>query len=336
MSILKPKALKEARDNLIAAHGNTPEARRLFFEDVAHGVCNYHTTRYSSQSVAELTVPTSTVTGGVYGDPLEAFNEVNSLDNGWMAAYDMLDFTNTTKSGFDVNTFTNSIVIAAVEPGENAKIFTVSGTQNSVQFIAQRGGYAYDNTWWDDEQFWKMNEQAEAMIGAANRNKATIAYGIIETAADIPADVAFGGSGGDSQAVRDAETIYDGVVAIVQDTEDEGIGATIDSPFVLFAPLELQRRYRTALAITENDVTVNIGSSSFKPGNIVLVATNRLASTTKGRLCLPGRQTKWGDRQNMTVEEDSDIQKNARVVISTERYNGVAGNTNQFRTLLTS
>ncbi len=338
MEILDTNALVRAKKSLVAKHGDNGHAKRLFFEDVTAEVCRQHThveAGLSKQTVSEFTTPTSTVTGSPTNNIIDNFNNSKSVDMGWQMGYQVIDFTNTNKSGFDVNTTTNGIVVSTVEPGENAKVFSVVGTQATTLFLKKRGGFAYDNTWWDDEEFYKINEQAEDMIGAAMREKSNVAYGILETAADVPADIAYAGASGDSEAIRDAKTFYNAVVSIVQSTEDNGIGSTVESQFVLFSPLELWQRALTANAVTPQ-ITQTDGGPLILPSRITVVPTNRLTSSTEWVMCLPGQQTKWGDRQTMTVEEEADIQKDARLVVSTERYNGVAGNTNQMRIVTSS
>jgi len=339
--ILDPGTLRSSYYASVKRHGEEGGIAQ-FYRDMAAELNNIAkvvweaSERTTARQIQELTVPSVHGTE-VYGDGT-TFIRSKAVDLGFLEAYEVSDFTNTPMAGFDVHVYNDNITVGIVEPGENMTINAVSSSDSFVRFIKHAGGVAWAREWIEDEKFYMFDDMNRQLLGSALRVYAELGYSILETAAQSNVTYATTPTGG-SQAMLDAETIWDAARIIIQNVEDQLPGANLDletSQFVLITPLESVRRNLTAMAVTPTTTNLVGGPMIAKP-NIRLVPTNRLTTVSRlGLLVLAGFEIKWGDRQRNQVRTEFAMVKDSEVAGISWRANGAVGNANQIEVVPSS
>lgn len=313
-----------------------PEGQRLFIEAV-----QYYMNRPKAEAerikarVQEFTTP-----GDFPSTPLEAiarYHQVDEPDVGWEQVFEVIDFTGSKKNGFDILDVSSGLAFKAVMPGEKAEVYKISGEKVTVDFDLYGGALGWSKLWFDDEEYWKIEDTAKEFRAKWYANKAQAHYDLI-SASRADSDVAWQGGESDSKPERDAETINCACAAILQDMESLGLDVNANSRFVIVSPVQLMARLRNAL-----NLTMAQSPSSEVNFNISLAVTTRLknqaltqAETSQYFVCLPGRKIKSGLRMDLTVLSEPDILAYAETVAGWGRYGAAVAETKQTRRCATS
>lgn len=258
---------------------------------------------------------------------LEKFHATTDWDNGFEQIFDIRDFTGTNASGFDILDVESGLTFAKVPTGDKIKIFKMSGSKASVSFDRYGGGLNWDRTWFDDKQYWTIEDTAIAFRNKAYSSRAANFYALVE-AVSSSQNLAWQGVTADSQAVRDAKTINAAALAILTAVKDKGYGVNATTQLVLLAPLALMSRVSAALAVVNQAVAGSPKTVSF---TIKPVFSLMLASTTQYYVTLPGKKSKGGYRQDLTLFNMFDPLAYADTVAGWTRYGGAIGDVDQFQ-----
>lgn len=271
-------------------------------------------------------------------DALATFNESPEADFGYERVFDIIDFTNTQKNGFEIVTVGSGLTFKPIKPGQKAKVHKFTGERTTVNFERYGGALQWDKTWFDDAEFWNIEETTKFFRNQWYNNRAQVFYDLI-SASRADSDVSWQGVAADTKAVRDAETINYACADIVSSLSSSGYDVNPQTRFVVVAPIQLVARMKNAINITLLE-TDSAGALNF---NVELVISTYLqnqaltsAETSQYFLCLPGRKAKGGYRQELTLLAETDILAYAETVAAWGRYGGVAGDTEQFRRCATS
>ena len=314
----------------------SPEGARQFLEAVQYFMDRPRRAAEALRAkVQELTVP-----GDFPGSAAEAiarFHQVDEPDLGWEQVFEVVDFTATTKNGFDLVDVSSGLSFRAIAPGEKAEVYKVSGDKVTVNFDLYGGALGWSKLWFDDQEYWKLEDAAKEFRAKWYANKAQAHYDLIsQSRAD--ADVSWKGEASDPKAVRDAETINFACAAILGELEGKGFDVNANSRFVVVAPIQLMARVRNAL----NTSLINSGAT-YLNFNVGLAVTTRLktqdlsaADTSHYFVVLPGRKLKSGLRMELTVLSETDILAYAETVAGWGRYGAGVGETGQLRRCATS
>jgi hypothetical protein len=270
-------------------------------------------------------------------EAIARFLQVDDPDLGWEQVFDVGDFTGTAKNGFELVDVSSGLSFRAIAPGEKAEVFKVSGDKITVNFDLYGGALGWSKLWFDDQEYWKIEDAAKEFRAKWYAIKAQAHYDLIsQSRAD--SDVSWQGGVSDTKAVRDAETINFACASIVQELQGKGLEVNTNSRFVVVAPLQLMGRVRNAL-----NLSLDRGGATELNFNVGLAVTTRLknhaltaAETAQYFVALPGRKLKSGNRMELTVLSETDILAYAETVAGWGRYGAVVGEEGQLRRCATS
>ncbi len=281
-----------------------------------------------------------TTKGDFPSTPIEAialYHQVEDPDIGWEQVFEIIDFTGSRKNSFDIVDVASGLSFKAVMPGEKAEVYKVSGEKVTVNFDLYGGALGWSKLWFDDEEYWKIEDAAKEFRARWYSNKAQAHYDLI-SASRADSDVSWQGDASDTKAVRDAETINYACASIIEDLKDLGMDVNANSRFVVVAPVQLMARLRNAL-----NTTLSENATSEVNFNVGLAVTTRLknqalsqAETSQYFVCLPGRKVKSGLRMDLTILSEPDILAYAETVAGWGRYGAAVGETKQLRRCATS
>jgi len=271
-------------------------------------------------------------------DAVATFLEKPEADFGYERVFDVIDFTSTQKNGFDIVTVGAGLTFAPVKPGQKARVYKLTGEKISVSFERYGGALQWDKTWFDDAEFWNIEETTRAFRNQWYNDRAQVFYDLV-SAARADSDVSWKGDSGDAKAVRDAETINYACADIISTLAGAGFDVNPLTRFVVAGPIQLVARLQNALRVSLLESSAE-GTLNF---NVELVITNKLknqaldtAETSQYFVCLPGRKAKGGYRQELTLLSETDILAYAETIAAWGRYGGAVGDTDQFRRCATS
>ncbi len=272
--------------------------------------------------------------------PIEAiarYHQVEEPDIGWEQVFEVIDFTSSRKNGFDILDVSSGLSFKAIMPGEKAEVYKISGEKVTVNFDLFGGALGWSKLWFDDEEYWKIEDTAKEFRARWYANKAQAHYDLISSSR-ADSDVSWQGDASDTKAVRDAETINYACAAILEDMEALGMDVNANSRFIIVSPVQLMARVRNAL-----NTTLAQSATSEVNFNVGLAVTTRLknqaltqAETSQYFVCLPGRKIKSGLRMDLTILSEPDILAYAETVAGWGRYGAAVGESKQIRRCATS
>jgi hypothetical protein len=311
------------------------DGQRQFLEAVEHFLRRPEmVARRLRAGTQEFTTPSDFPANAV--DAIAKFHQIEEADLGWEQVFEVIDFTQTSKNGFEVLDVSSGLSFRAVKPGGKAEVYKVSGDVTPVSFDLFGGALGWSKLWFDDQEYWKIEDAAKEFRAKWYSNKAQAHYDMI-SAARPDSDVSWQGGSGDSKAVRDAETINYACAAIISELSGKGLEVNPGAGFVILAPVQLWARLRNALNITAD------GSGGQLNFNVTLATTIHLKSHDKSQaetgqyfVCLPGRKMKSGLRMDLTILSEPDILAYAETTAGWGRYGAVVGETAQLRRCATS
>jgi len=311
------------------------EGRRQFLDAVQHFLARPLRAEEELRArVAEFTAP-----GDFPADAVEAiarFHQVDDPDAGWQEIFDVIDFTGTRKNSFDLVDVGSGLSFRPVRPGEKALVYKVAGEKVTVDFGLYGGALGWSKLWFDDEEYWKIEDASNEFRARWFARKADSHYDLV-SAARPDSDVAWQGGVDDYQVARDAATINAACADIIADLAGKGMDVSATSNFVVLAPLQILARLRNALRLG------SAGDGSEVSYNVKLIPTTRLknqaltaAETAKYVVALPGRKLKSGNRMDLTILSEDDVLGYAETVAGWGRYGAIVGETGQLRRCATA
>jgi hypothetical protein len=278
----------------------------------------------------EFTTPSDFPSGAI--DAIAKFHQVDEPDLGWQKVFEVIDFTATSKNGFEILDVGSGLSFRAIKPGEKAEVYKVSGDTTQVGFDLFGGALGWSKLWFDDQEYWKLEDAAKEFRAKWYSNQAAAHYDLI-SAARPDSDISWQGTSGESKTARDVETINRACTAIIEDLACLGYEVSPSSQFVVLAPVQLWARMRNALNTGLTD-----GISSQVNFNVSLAVTTHLkdhalsqADSSHYFVCLPGRKIKSGLRMDLTVLSEPDTLAYAETVAGWGRYGAAVGETGQLR-----
>lgn len=244
--------------------------------------------------------------------------DVADIDLGWQAAFDMVDLRGMPKSSFDIMDVSSGLTFTAVRSGGAAKIYGVSGDKTTVSMSLYGGGLAFERIWWDDQDYYKVEEATADFRFKFFDVQATTFYTLL---ADTTNDVAF-----DSD---DVTTISNAAAELLNDLF-KTLPMTAGSELLLYFNPALQKRAFAAL----NGVLAYTNEKNMR-FNVRPIMSPYVTSSTYFWLVLPGRKNKWGNRMDLSILGETDIVRYAENIVGWGRYGGQI-NTDQIRRLALS
>jgi hypothetical protein len=263
---------------------------------------------------------------------LEKFHATSDWDTGFELIFDVRDFTATNQSGFDILDVSSGLTFSKIPVGDKVKIYKMEGTKASVTFDRYGGGLNWDRTWFDDKQYWQVEDTAIEFRNKAYSDRANNFYALIEAISSAQ-NMTWQGVSADSEATRDSKTINAAALQILTDLKDSGYGVNPNTQLVLLSPLALKPRIEKALANLNQATANSIRSVSY---SLRPVYTLMMTSTTSFYVCVPKIKAKAGYRMDLTLFNMFDPLAYADTVVGWMRYGGAIGDINQFQRCATS
>jgi hypothetical protein len=267
---------------------------------------------------------------------LEKFHAVPDYDLGYEQIFDIRDFTGTNEAGFKILDVESGLTFAKVLTGEKAKIFKMSGALTEVTFDMYGGGLNWDRKLIDDRQYWTLEDNAIAFRNKAYSSKAAAFYALLEAAGAASGNIqatwaavtptSYPSTGENYDSIRDVNTINAAVLAILTDLKDKGVGANANSQFVIVAPVAIKSRIERALKMIQQPV---VGSGERLNFNVRPIYTLMLASNSYYYVCFPKAKCKGGNRMDLTLFDQFNIESYADTMVGWMRYGGAVGDTDQ-------
>jgi hypothetical protein len=253
-------------------------------------------------------------------EAVQTFTEHQPADLGYESIFDIRDFTGSAANSFAINSVSSGLTFRAVPAGDKAQVAKLSGERTTVYFDRFGGAMLWDKTWWEDQDYWAIEDAALHFRNKWYETRATAFYTLI---ANLSSGV------NESYDTDDVTTINNACKNIIDDCADSGYGIGPSTGFVVLCPLALYARLRKSLA--ELDMATESSESSIKFNVNLVVTANSAIETDKYYVCLPKYKAKGGYRQELTVLSATDVLAYAETVAGWGRYGGAVGDENQFR-----
>ena len=263
---------------------------------------------------------------------LEKFHATPNWDIGFESIFDIRDFTGTNQSGFDILDVSSGLTFAKIPIGDKVKIYKMEGAKVSVSFDRYGGGLNWDRIWFDDKQYWQIEDTAIEFRNKAYQYRATQFYALID-AVTSDQNLAWQGVSADAQVTRDTKTLNEAALQILTDLKDSGYGISVNTQLVVLCPLALKPRMEAALTQLNQAM---IGSPTQVSYSFKVVYTLMMSSQTVYYVCAPGIKAKAGYRMDLTLFNMFDILAYADTVAGWMRYGGAIGDVEQFQRCATA
>jgi hypothetical protein len=262
---------------------------------------------------------------------------IEEIDTGYLEFFQERNFAGTTASGFRVREVSSGLTFEKRAEGGRAKIYRVSGTEVFVSFDTYGGGLEYDQAWFDDQEWWAIEDQTVEFTSGWYRDKATVMYGLIgnlTSSNNVAWDTA-----GSNQLEKDINTLNTAAAGLLTAMKTAGWAVTPATPIKVLSPIELRGRLQRALAaqyITPATAGAHLKVEyNITPVYSMNVQNAGAAATDKWYMGVPGLKTKIGEKMPLTVFTEFNARAFATTAVGWGRY-GAYFNEDQFRRLATA
>jgi len=265
--------------------------------------------------------------------------DIAEIDTAYEAAFDAIDLTSVKASSFTVRDTQSGLTFSRVRDGDKAKIYSVHGGEVTVALNLYGGGLNWLKTWFDDGEWWTIEDNALEFRRKWFEQKATAFYDMIQSLTNtavynVPYDESTGAT---TELEWDRKTISTGAEELIEALKDSGYGVTAATPMVMLSSISMKSRVEAALQPNRfqsgaylGGVTVNFNITPyFTPYLDWTYATDdgatkwtgdAAAARPLGYLCVPGRKNKIGNRMDLTLFAETDILSFAETVVGWGRY----------------
>ena len=228
---------------------------------------------------------------------------IDMIDSGWQGFFDMKDFTGTRESGFGIQTVSSGLTFGKRPEGGRARIYRVTGARQWVGFDMYGGGLEFDQAWFDDQQWWMIEDTAVEFRSKWYRDLATVMYTLIG-ALGAGQNVAYDTTGADALE-KDIITINTAAAQVLTALDTAGYAVTPSTPLVILSPIQLRARLNRALAAV-NLPPAATGAELKIEYNVAPVYSMKVlnagaACTDKWYLGVKGIKNKFANRMDLTV-----------------------------------
>ena len=262
---------------------------------------------------------------------------IEDVDVGYEYFFDVKDFSGVSVPGFRVRDVQSGLTFSKRPVGGKAKIYKVTGTEVFVTFDVYGGGLEFDEAWWQDQEWWLIEDNAAEFRSAWYRDKGTIMYDLIGNVSSSY-NTAYDATGA-TALEKDIITINTGALAMLNALIAAGYNVTPATPIYCLSPLTLKPRLERALAAVHLipgvvDAAAKV-EYAIKPVYSLNVRNANAACTDKWYLGVPGLKNKIGEKMQLTIFGEFKIESFATTVVGWGRY-GATANGVQFRRLATA
>lgn len=271
---------------------------------------------------------------------IEKVHMVPNYDETWRDIFDVRDFTGTNASGFEMMDIESGLTFKQVKPGEKVELYKMSGSKVTIGFDLYGGGIGWQRTWFDDCQYWQMEDTMMEFTNKAYLRRSEIFYSLIDAVSSAqnlawqtPLPSGLPATDPNYVAVRDYRTINKACENILLALKDKGWGITDSTNFVILAPIQLKERLNRAMGVANSGISANFQGIQY---NVTLKYTMMLTATDKYYVILPKFRNKIGLRMNLQMFGAFDEMAYVDRMVAYMRFGGAIGDEDQFQRCATS
>ena len=272
--------------------------------------------------------------------------DVAEIDTAYEAAFSTIDLTNVQTSSFTVRDSQSGLSFRKVRDGEKAKVYSIHGAEVTVSMNLYGGALQWLKTWFDDGEWWTIEDNALEFRRKWFEEKATAFYDMIQSlTSSVVFNTPYDATAGLTTVLDfDRMTINTAAANLIGTLRDSGFGVTAGTPLVMLVPLTHKTRVEAALNPSATQYVSGVGMTyNITPyytsyidwdgqggigGTLFTGDTGR--AVPLGYLTVPGRKNKIGNRMNLTLLAETDILAFAETVVGWGRY-GAYMNEEQWR-----
>lgn len=245
-------------------------------------------------------------------------------DKGFERIFDIIDFTETQKIGFDVKTVGTGFSFCPDKPGGPPKVYASSIPYICPAFDRYGGSLSWEKEWFDYAEFWNIEATTTAVRDSWYLQRACAFYNMISSSRP-DSDISWQNEICESKLITDAKTINFACAEIIDSLSANGYEVNPQTRFVVLTPLHLLPRLSCACPETLNYNIEFVETKWLKSHSLLTPEMDQYF------VCLPGRKAKGGYRQGLTLNDCENIISYAETVAAWGRYGGCIGDINQFR-----
>lgn len=239
-------------------------------------------------------------------------------DMGYERVFDVIDFTETDKAGFDIVAIGGGLAFSPKKPGQCPMVHQITGSRITAAFYQYGGSLGWDKQYFDDGDWHAIDGAADRFCKRWYRERSQAFYDLISA----------------SRPDNDIPLQPEGVIATLNYAASDIISSHASYGYDVNPMTKF-------VVVGSPGVLADIHKCTFERDaqfNFEMAETLRLkncdlsAETDQVFVCLPGRKAKGGYRQPLSlVPCTNNIANYSEVVAAYGRYGGVVGNTDQFR-----
>lgn len=262
---------------------------------------------------------------------------LGEVDVAYEQFFDVRDFSGVRAPGFRIRDVSSGLSFSKRPEGGRAQIYTITGTEAFVSFDTYGGGLEFDQAWFEDQEWWLIEDTSAEFRSCWYRDKATVFYTLIG-ALTGGYNVAYDGTGSDALE-KDINTLNTAAAALLTALKTAGYAVTPSTPVKVLSPIQLRGRLQRALAaqyITPATAGAHLKVEyNITPVYSLNVLNAGAACTDKWYMGVPGMKNKIGEKMPLTVFSQFKAEAYATTVVGWGRYAGYL-NSEQWRRLATA
>ncbi len=262
---------------------------------------------------------------------------ISEIDAGYLNAFDVRNFQGVGSPGFRVRDVQSGLSFSARGPGGRARIYKITGTEAFAPFDTYGGGLEIDQAWFQDQEWWLVEDTAAEFRAKWYKDKATVMYtllGSFTSSYNTAYDTA-----GSTALDKDINTLNAAAAVLLTRLNAAGYAVTLQTPLIVFSPVQLMGRLNRALAAIHLNAGV-AGAAlkveyAIRPIYSMNLVDGGSANTTKWQMCVPGIKNKLGEKMPLTVYADFKAENFVTTTVGWGRY-GAYLNETQMQRLATA
>jgi hypothetical protein len=264
--------------------------------------------------------------------------DADMMDVGYQAFFDVRDFSGTPAPGFRMRSVQSGLTFSRRPEGGKAEIYRVTGAEIFVPFDMYGGGLEFDQAWFDDQQWWMIEDTVVEFRSKWYRDKATVFYDLIGSIG-AGQNLAWQGAAGDPQLDRDIQTLNTAAANLLVAANAAGYSVSPQQLLYVLSPIQLKGRLERALAAQYINAGVAGAARqveyNIKPIYSLNVRNAGAPATNIWYMGIPGLLNKIGEKMPLTVLAQFNIEAFATTAVGWGRY-GANLNEAQFLRLATA
>lgn len=259
---------------------------------------------------------------------IDKYHALTNYDNGYESIFDVRNFEGMTAPGFTIQDVVSGMTFERIPIGDKIKLKGMSGTEAFVQFQFYGGGLNWHKSLFMNQAVWALEDNAKEFVNKAFSRRAQVHYALIEAAMATKACIALNDPGcGDctEYSYALARAINLAATRILLAVQNKGYGTTINTPFIILAPLQLMNEVKLAMDLRlQPSSGTKIINFNFQP-----LYTTMLANTNRIGVVLPKMKIKSGTKMSLKTFDSFDMLTFSEATAGWMAYGAGFGDTDQ-------